>query len=297
MEVWIGMKKIQLKSRAKINLSLDVLNRRLDGYHEVQMIMQEIDLFDNITIQERQDNFIVIKCDCEYIPKDSGNIAYQAAELVRKRFNIQQGVEIHIEKNIPVAAGLAGGSSNAAAVLKGLNQLWQLGLDTKEIMEMGVKIGADVPFCVLGGAAHASGIGEKLTPIVGLKNQWLVIAKPAISVSTAEVYGQLNLSKLEERPNTKQLLEFMENGDVINLAKNMKNVLETVTEKKYPVIKEIKNKMMEYNALGSMMSGSGPTVFGIYKNYERAKSAFENLSILYKQTYMVQSYCRRNEDE
>ncbi len=291
------MRQIQLKSRAKINLSLDVVNKRPDGYHEVQMIMQQIDLFDIITIIERNDDRISIKSNCEYIPKDSGNIAYQAAELIRREFQIQQGIDICIEKNIPVAAGLAGGSSNAAAVLRGLNQLWQLGLTTGDMMKLGVKIGADVPFCVLGGAAYGEGIGEVLTPIEGLKNLWMVVAKPAISVSTAEVYSQLNLSTLKDRPNTKRLLKFIEDGDVANLAKSMKNVLETVTEVKYPIIREIKCKMMEYNALGSMMSGSGPTVFGIYKNYERAKSAYENLAILYKQTYMVQSHCRRNEDE
>lgn len=291
------MRQIQLKSRAKINLSLDVVNKRPDGYHEVQMIMQQIDLFDIITIIERNDDRISIKSNCEYIPKDSGNIAYQAAELIRREFQIQQGIDICIEKNIPVAAGLAGGSSNAAAVLRGLNQLWQLGLTTGDMMKLGVKIGADVPFCVLGGAAYGEGIGEVLTPIEGLKNLWMVVAKPAISVSTAEVYSQLNLSTLKDRPDTKRLLKFIEDGDVANLAKSMKNVLETVTEAKYPIIREIKCKMMEYNALGSMMSGSGPTVFGIYKNYERAKSAYDNLAILYKQTYMLQSHCRRNEDE
>ncbi|GAB6085625.1 4-(cytidine 5'-diphospho)-2-C-methyl-D-erythritol kinase [Alkaliphilus crotonatoxidans] len=291
------MQRIQLKSRAKINLSLDVLSKRPDGYHEVQMIMQQIDLFDTITITERKDNDITVRSNCEYIPKDSGNIAYQAAQILRRQFEIQQGVDIYIEKNIPVAAGLAGGSSNAAAVLKGLNRLWRLGLTTEDMMKMGVKIGADVPFCVLGGAAYGTGIGEELTPIEGLKNLWMVIAKPAISVSTAEVYGQLNLSKMKDRPDTMMLLNFIECGDVVGLAKNMKNVLETVTESKYPIIKEIKSKMMEYNALGSMMTGSGPTVFGIYKSFERAKSAYENLAIIYKQTFMVQSYCRRNEDE
>ncbi len=291
------MREIQLKSRAKINLSLDVLKKREDGYHEVQMIMQQIDLYDRILLRERKDNKIQVISNCEFIPKDSGNIAYQAALKMRNHCKSPYGLDIHIEKNIPVAAGLAGGSSNAAAVIKGLNEFWNLKLTTKELMEIGVTIGADVPFCIMGGAAYAEGIGEKLTPITGLKNVWMVIAKPAISVSTAEVYGQLDLSKLLDRPNTIELLETIETGDVTILSKNMRNVLESVTENKHPVIKEIKNKMMEFNALGSMMSGSGPTVFGIYKNYERAKSAYENLSLLYKQTYMVQSYCRRNEDE
>ncbi|WP_026476953.1 4-(cytidine 5'-diphospho)-2-C-methyl-D-erythritol kinase [Alkaliphilus transvaalensis] len=291
------MKEIQLKSRAKINLSLDVINKRPDGYHEVQMIMQQIDLYDKVTLTERTDQQIRVMSNCQFIPKDSGNIAYQAALKMQKYFNINQGIDIFIEKHIPVAAGLAGGSSNGAAVITGLNRLWNLNLSTEEMMKIGVEIGADVPFCILGGAALAEGIGEKLTPIEGLKNVWMVIAKPALSVSTAEVYGQLDLSRMIDRPNTPKLLRAIEKGDITSLSKNMKNVLETVTEVKYPVIKEIKNKMMEYNALGSMMSGSGPTVFGLYKNYEKAKSAYEHLSILYKQTYMIQSYCRRNEDE
>lgn len=297
MKEWMGMREIQLKSRAKINLSLDVLRKRADGYHEVEMIMQQIDLYDRVVLKERDDNKITVMSDCEFIPKDSGNIAYQAALLMQNRGNTQKGIDIYIEKNIPVAAGLAGGSSNAAAVITGLNKLWNLNLSMEELMDIGVKIGADVPFCILGGAALAEGIGEKLTPIEGLKNVWLVIAKPSISVSTAEVYGHLDLSKLTDRPNTPELLKYVEDGDLLALSRNMRNVLETVTETKYPVIKEIKNKMVEFNGLGSMMSGSGPTVFGIYKNYERAKSAYENLSILYKQTYMTQSYCRRKEDE
>jgi len=261
------------------------------------MIMQQIDLYDTIVLTERNDKQIVLRSNCDYIPRDEGNIAFRAAALIRKRFNINKGIEIEIDKQIPVAAGLAGGSTNAAAVLRGLNQLWQLGLSREEMMALGVNLGADVPFCVLGGAAHATGIGESLTPVQGLKNLWLVIAKPSISVSTAEVYAQLNLSKLGERPDTKKMLELIAQNDISNLAKNMRNVLETVTEVKYPVIREIKGKMMEYNALGCMMTGSGPTVFGIYKNYERAKSAYENLALLYKQTYMVQTYCRREEDE
>ncbi|KAB3540963.1 4-(cytidine 5'-diphospho)-2-C-methyl-D-erythritol kinase [Alkaliphilus pronyensis] len=292
------MKRIQLKARAKINLSLDVLRRRPDGYHEVEMIMHQIDLFDRVQINEREDNKIVINTNCGYIPKDSDNIAYKAASLIGNTFNINKGLDIHIEKKIPVAAGLAGGSSNAAAVIIGLNRLWNLKLTVKEQMELGVKIGADVPFCIAGGAALAEGIGERLTPIKGLKNLWLVISKPSISVSTADVYKSLSLPNIQDkRPDTQMLLRAVECGDINLLASNMKNVLETVTEEKYPVITKIKRKMMEYNALGSIMTGSGPTVFGIFKNYHRAKSAYEHLSLLYKQTYIVQSFHRRNDDE
>lgn len=285
------MEQIKLKSRAKINLSLDVIGKRSDGYHEVEMVMQQIDLYDYITINERNDSEIKIITNCEYIPKNSTNIAYKAADKLRSVASISKGVDIHIDKHIPVAAGLAGGSSNAAAVLKGLNKLWRLDLSDKELMDIGVTIGADIPFCILGGIALAEGIGEKLTPIdSNIKNTWIVLAKPPISVSTKEVYEGLNLSKIKNRPNTTNLINSIKNGNLYSVSNNMGNVLETVTEEKYSIITEIKRKMMEYNSLGSMMSGSGPTVFGIYKNYERAKSAYEHLSIFYKQTYMVQTY-------
>lgn len=294
----LGMNNIQLKSRAKINLSLDVLEKRPDGYHEVKMIMQQIDLYDNITLVERRDReTIQILTECEFIPKSNGNIAYRAAELIRKQYNISCGLDIYIEKNIPVAAGLAGGSSNAAAVLTGLNQLWQLKLTQKQLMELGVSIGADVPFCIMGSAAIAEGIGEKLTAVDGLKNVWMVLAKPAISVSTAEVYSRLDLSKIANRPDTLKLLKAIKERDLYTLSKNMTNVLETVTERKHPIIKDLKKKMIEYQALGSMMSGSGPTVFGIFKKYEKAKAAYENLKIINRQTYLVQSYSKGNHHE
>ncbi len=285
------MKQINLRSRAKINLSLDVIGRRPDGYHEVEMIMQQINLYDNICVRERDDKEIKIFTNCEYIPKNVSNIAYKAADRLRRVLSISKGVDIYIDKQIPVAAGLAGGSSNAAAVLKGLNYLWDLRLSTKELMDIGVTIGADVPFCILGGTALAKGIGDKLTPIdSNIKNTWIVLAKPPISVSTGEVYGQLDLSKITDRPNTTQLVDAIKEGNIYALSGNMGNILETVTETKYNIITEIKRRMMEYNALGAMMSGSGPTVFGIYKNYEKAKSAYEHLSLFYKQTYMVQTY-------
>lgn len=285
------MNEITLRSRAKINLSLDVLGKRADGYHQVEMIMQQIDLYDTIRIRERNDQQIKILSSCEYIPLNSSNSAYKACDKLRRLFQIPRGVDIYIDKQIPVAAGLAGGSSNAAAVLLGLNTLWELGLSREKLMDIGLTIGADVPFCILGGTALAEGIGEKLTPIEGaIKNIWVVLAKPPVSVSTSEVYGQLDLSRMNSRPDTHGLIDAIRGGNIYSLANNMCNVLESVTERKHPIITEIKKKMIEYNALGAMMSGSGPTVFGIYKNYERAKSAYEHLSLFYKQTYMVQTY-------
>ncbi|KAB3532486.1 4-(cytidine 5'-diphospho)-2-C-methyl-D-erythritol kinase [Alkaliphilus serpentinus] len=291
------MKNIHLKARAKINLSLDVLNKRPDGYHEVEMIMQQINLYDEIRLFERDVNEIRILTGCKFIPTNATNIAYKAAELMKESYSIDKGVDIYIKKNIPVAAGLAGGSTNAASVINGLNRMWRLGLSLKERMDLGIKIGADVPFCIMGGAALAEGIGERLTPINSLKNVWFLVSKPSISVSTADVYSQLELTKIMERPDNKLLLTAMEKEDIVTISKNMKNVLETVTETKYNDIKNIKRKMIEYNALGSMMSGSGPTVFGIFKNHKRGKAAYNNLSKLYKQTFLVQSYYGRNEDE
>lgn len=290
------MKQINLKSRAKINFSLDVLGKRDDGYHEVEMIMQEINLYDNIYISKRKDNKIQIATNCEYIPTNASNIVYKAADKLRKTADISKGVNIYIDKKIPVSAGLAGGSSNAAMVLKGLNKLWNLKLDRKELMNIGEDIGADVPFCILGGTALAKGKGEKLITIKSpIKNIWIILAKPPISISTVEVYQQLDLSKISNsRPNTAGLIDSIKDGNIYGISENMGNVLESVTEVKYPIITEIKRKMMEYNCLGSKMTGSGPTVFGICKNYERAKSAYEHLSLIYKQTYMVQTYNRDN---
>lgn len=285
------MNYIQLKARAKINLSLDVLGKRTDGYHEVNMIMQEVDLYDEIILTERKDREgIQILTDCEYIPKNSGNIAYRAANLLMKRYSIPWGLDIYIDKHIPVAAGLAGGSSNAAAVLLGLNQLWQLKLTKQQLMELGITIGADVPFCIMGGAAIAQGIGEKLTAIDGLRNVWMVLSKPSISVSTAEVYGSLDLSKIEKRPDMPKILKAVKERDLYTLSQSMVNVLETVTEQKHPSIRELKRKMIAYQALGSMMSGSGPTVFGVFNKYEKAKAAYTNLKIINRQTYLVKSH-------
>ncbi len=285
------MEQVHLKSRAKINLSLDVLKKRDDGYYEVEMVMQQINLYDNVYISKRDDNQIKIATNCEYIPVDISNIAYKAADKLREAVGVSKGIDIYIDKKIPVSAGLAGGSSNAAAVLKGLNKLWNLKLSKKELIIIGEDIGADVPFCILGGTALAEGKGEKLTAIKpAIQNIWIVLARPPISISTGEVYRQLDLSKITNRPNTAGLIDAIKKGNIYGMLDNMGNVLETVTEVKYPIINEIKRKMMEYNCLGSKMSGSGPTVFGICKNYRRAKATYRHLSLLYKQVYMVQTY-------
>ena len=282
------MSSIELKSRAKINLSIDVLGKREDGYHLVEMIMQTIDLYDLIEINEKDNDQITIKSTSDEIPLDCNNLVYKAANLIKKTFNINKGVEIHIKKNIPVAAGMAGGSSNAAAVLVGLNKLWNLDLSNQQLEEIGLKLGADVPFCINGGAVLASGIGEELTPIKGLtKDVCILVCKPDLFVSTKEVYECIDSKDIEKRPNNKFLIECLKNEDTRQLAENMFNVLEGVTVDKHPVIRQIKDIMTNNRALGAMMSGSGPTVFGLYENREDAVKCKVILEKQFKQTFVV----------
>ncbi|MCT4607118.1 MAG: 4-(cytidine 5'-diphospho)-2-C-methyl-D-erythritol kinase [Marinisporobacter sp.] len=282
------MDEMRIRARAKVNLSLDVLRRREDGYHEVKMIMHQVDLYDEILLKNIEKG-ILLETNCEYIPVNEGNIAYKAAKLMMDEFHIKKGVYIYIDKKIPVAAGLAGGSTDAAAVMMGLNELWEIGATKEELMKLSVALGADVPFCILGGAALAEGIGEKLTPIQGL-DEWIVLCKPNISVSTANVYKNLDVNKIEKHPDTDKILIALENKNLQTVLENLCNVLEPVTERMHPIVRDIKRKMVEYHALGSLMSGSGPTVFGIYKDYNKAKSAYENLSKVYNQVYLVKTY-------
>ena len=282
------MNSITLKSRAKINLSIDVLGKRQDGYHLVEMIMQTIDLYDLIEINEKDNDQITIKSTSDEIPLDCNNLVYKAANLIKKTFNINKGVEIHIKKNIPVAAGMAGGSSNAAAVLVGLNKLWNLNLSNQQLEKIGLKLGADVPFCINGGAVLASGIGEELTPIKGLtKDVCILVCKPDLFVSTKEVYECIDSKDIDKRPNNKFLIECLKNEDTRQLAENMFNVLEGVTMDKHPVIQQIKDIMTNNRALGAMMSGSGPTVFGLYENREDAVKCKAILEKQFKQTFVV----------
>ena len=282
------MNSITLKSRAKINLSIDVLGKRQDGYHLVEMIMQTIDLYELIEINEKDNDQITIKSTSDEIPLDCNNLVYKAANLIKKTFNINKGVEIHIKKNIPVAAGMAGGSSNAAAVLVGLNKLWNLNLSNQQLEKIGLKLGADVPFCINGGAVLASGIGEELTPIKGLtKDVCILVCKPDLFVSTKEVYECIDSKDIDKRPNNKFLIECLKNEDTRQLAENMFNVLEGVTMDKHPVIQQIKDIMTNNRALGAMMSGSGPTVFGLYENREDAVKCKAILEKQFKQTFVV----------
>lgn len=272
------MKKIKLDAYAKINLSLDVLGKRENGYHELSMIMQQIDLKDIISITEiSEQNKIIINSNNPRVPLDSTNIVYKAWEILSNRYDINKGVCIDIQKNIPLAGGLAGGSTDAAAVLKGLNEIWNLRLADKELMNISLEIGSDIPFCIMGGTALAEGIGEKLTPLKSFAGKYILIANPGVEVSTAYVYKNLDLKSIKERPNIKNIIEYIEKDNIQSLAKEMKNVLETVSIDKYPIINEIKSDMIDKGAIGSLMSGSGATVFGIFDDKDKLNYCKKNL--------------------
>ena len=271
------MDKIQLKALAKINLGLDVLRRREDGYHEVKMIMQTIGHHDDLEIRKTKTPGIQVKTNLYYLPTNENNLVYKAAKLLMDEFQIQDGVSIQLKKRIPVAAGMAGGSSDGAAVLWGINQMYGLGLSMQALMERGVRLGADVPYCIQRGTALAEGIGEKLSVLPPMPKCTILIAKPGISVSTKFVYENLHANDLkpEQHPDVDSMIEAMRQKDLGLLCSRMGNVLETVTIPAYPVINEIKRTMMDNGAIGSMMSGSGPTVFGIFDSPVAAKQAMK----------------------
>ena len=267
------MDKMELKALGKINLGLDVLGKRPDGYHDVRMVMQTIYLYDQITITKRKESGIGLSTNLFYLPVNENNLAYRAAKLLMDEFEIRSGVDIFLEKHIPVAAGMAGGSSNAAAVLYGINRMFDLGLSMEELMKRGVSLGADVPYCIMRGTVLAEGIGEILTPLPPMPRCQIVVAKPPVSVSTKMVYEKIDSRRIVEHPDIDGIIEGLKEGDVTKIASRMGNVLEQVTEEEYPVIDKIKKLMNEDGAKGAMMSGSGPTVFGIFTEKSLAKKA------------------------
>ena len=286
--------RIQLKALAKINLGLDVLRRREDGYHEVKMIMQTISFHDDLEIRRIKTPEIQVKTNLYYLPTNENNLVYKAAKLLMDEFDIKEGVSIQLKKRIPVAAGMAGGSTDGAAVLWGMNQMYGLGLSRQELMERGVKLGADVPYCVQRGTALAEGIGERLSVLPSMPKCTILIAKPGISVSTKFVYENLHANDLkpEQHPDVDSMIEAMKEKNLDLLCERMGNVLETVTIPAYPVIQEIKEHMMACGAAGAMMSGSGPTVFGIFHSPAQAKAAMKDLKAngLAKQLYLTTPY-------
>lgn len=288
------MDKIQLKALAKINLGLDVLRRREDGYHEVKMIMQTISLCDELELRRRKQAGIQVKTNLHYLPTNENNLVYKAAKLLMEEFRIKDGISIQLQKRIPVAAGMAGGSSDAAAVLWGMNQMYGLGLSRRDLMERGVRLGADVPYCVLRGTALAEGIGEELTILPPMPKCYILLAKPGISVSTRFVYENLHANDLnaEQHPDVDAMIEAVKEKNLELLTSRMGNVLELVTIPSHPVIGAIKTCMLEAGALGAMMSGSGPTVFGIFDTQAKARKAYHVMRAgrLAKQVYLTVPY-------
>ncbi|MDP4143471.1 MAG: 4-(cytidine 5'-diphospho)-2-C-methyl-D-erythritol kinase [Bacillota bacterium] len=278
-----------IKAYAKVNISLDIVGKREeDGYHLLEMIMQTIDLYDSIII-EKDLQGININCNKPYIPVDGRNLAYKAAKLFIDTYSIDEGVNISIKKNIPVAAGLAGGSTDAAAVLRGMRNLFKINASDKELMELGVTIGADVPYCIVGGTALCKGIGEEVAPLKAFKNHILILVKPNFGVSTKEVYKSIDISKIHRHPNTKGLIQAIDNNNLSYIGQNMKNVLENVTLRRHNLIKNIKSEMLKMGALGSMMSGSGPTVFAFFDDMLKAQRCFERFRQEYKETYITRT--------
>lgn len=280
---------IVLKSYGKINLGLDVLRRREDGYHEVRMIMQTVGLYDVLTMKKRKDDKIKMTCNLSFLPTDERNLVYKAVKLIKDKYHIKDGVEINLSKRIPVAAGMAGGSSNCAAALKGMNQLFDLGLSIDELCEIGVTLGADVPYCIWGGTALSEGIGEKLSRVDTMPDCYILIAKPGISVSTAFVYKNLKLKELTKHPDIDGMLECLKEKDLTGICDRLENVLETVTAREYPIIEKVKKHLMNQGAMGALMSGSGPTIFAIFRDKKTADNALESLRSIedIKQAYVV----------
>ena len=268
---------MRLQAFAKINLGLDVVGKREDGYHEVRMIMQTIRMYDQLDMRKSVEPGIHLTTNKKYIPVDENNLVWRAAKLMMDTCGIIEGVSIHLHKVIPVAAGMAGGSSDAAATLVGMNRLFHCGLSKEKLMELGVQIGADVPYCVLRGTALAEGIGEKLTVLPPMPDCWILIGKPGISVSTKYVYTTLDLNTDTVHPDIDGMKKALEDGNLYGITERMGNVLQDVTIPAYPEVERIKEQMKTLGAVNAMMSGSGPTVFGIFDNEEKAQEACQKL--------------------
>lgn len=280
---------MKIKAYAKINISLDVVGKKEeDGYHLLKMIMQNIDLYDEIYVEKcKQD--IKLDCNKSYVPTDFRNLAYKAAILFKERYNIEDGVYINIIKNIPVSAGLAGGSADAAAILKAMNRIFEINASDEELMELGLKLGADIPYCIKGGTALCEGIGEKITELKPFKDKILVLVKPGFGVSTKEVYKAFELDKARVHPKTDKLINAMENDDLYYVANNMKNLLENVTLRKHNILIRIKDDMERCGAIGSMMSGSGPSVFAFFNDMLKAQRCYEKMKKNYKEVFLTRT--------
>lgn len=276
------------KAPAKINLGLDALYKREDGYHELKMVMSSIDLSDKLIFNDLPDDRIVIETDSSFLPVDKRNHIYQVARLLKERFAITRGVHVYVRKRIPVAAGLAGGSSDAAAALRGLNRLWDLGLSLDELAELGVEIGSDVPYCVRGNTAVVTGRGDVLTPLPAMPQCWVVLVKPRISVSTRTVFGALSFNDIEH-PAIDEIEAAVRAQDYQRMVTNLGNSLETITIQKHPIVQQIKEKMFKFGADAALMSGSGPTVFALCDKYSRAQRIRNGLNGFCEEVLIVRT--------
>ena len=282
------MNQITLQAHAKINLTLDVTGKLENGYHTVKMVMHSLALHDDVTITRGTANGIQMKSNLRFLPTDDSNLAVRAAMLLLKETGIKNdGIHIQLFKRIPVAAGLAGGSTNAAAVLRALNKLYDIDLSMDDLCEIGLKIGADVPYCLHGGSMLAEGIGEILTPLPPMPNCHVIVCKPSFSVVTAKIYARMNGGKLPLRPDTAGMIQALENADYPAICHRLFNVMETVTGVDHTEIKEIEDTLLESGADGAVMSGSGPTVFGLFSNFDKAKLAMQTLKTHYRETYLT----------
>ena len=285
-EIIINGKKATLRSYAKINLTLNVLGKRADGYHEIETIMQLVNLSDTVIV-DKTDGYIKISSNKKFLPTDEKNIAYKATKLFYETVGINGGARIFIHKSIPVAAGLAGGSGNGAAVLTALNILHSNPLSDDELLSLGAKLGADIPYCMMGGTQVATGIGDIMTKIPSMSKHYVLLVTPPIAVSTPWVYTEFDNTEKKTFPNTKEMIKALENDDYFAICNNLSNTLEDVTIKQHPVIKGIKEKMLKNGADGALMSGSGPTVFGFFSDFKKAKASQDSFSLMYRDVYLT----------
>ena len=283
---------MRLRAMAKINLGLDIIGKREDGYHEVRMIMQTIRMYDVLEIRKKSSPGIFLSTNLPYIPCDERNLVYKAAKILMDEFHVEEGLSMKLTKSVPVAAGMAGGSSDAAAAFVGVNRLFHLGLSEEELMKRAVQVGADVPYCVMRGTALAEGIGEKLTRLPDLPDCYILIGKPGINVSTRTAYENLDLNEIRRRPDIDGMIRDIKNKDLYSMTGKMENVFEPGIMAKYPVIREIRDLMEKQGALKAMMSGSGPTVFGIFDDAGKMQNAARALkkSGLAKTVFATRTY-------
>ncbi|MGX7224757.1 4-(cytidine 5'-diphospho)-2-C-methyl-D-erythritol kinase [Enterococcus malodoratus] len=280
--------EIMEKAPAKINLGLDILGKRPDGLHELAMVMASIDLADRLYLEEIPEDRIIIETNKAFLPTDKKNHVYEALDLVKERFDIKKGLRVKIHKEIPVAAGLGGGSTDSAAALRAVNRLWNLGLSIEEVAELGAEVGSDVPYCVYGQTSLVEGFGEKVTPIAPMPQCWVVVVKPRMSVSTRTIFAKIVMEDLYH-PDIASLVSAIEENDYQKMTENLGNSMEVVTIKKHPVIQQLKDRMMKYGADAAMMSGSGPTVYALCRKYSRAKHVFNALKGFCDEVYLVRT--------